>query len=145
MERARFADEQIVRILQEAVRRWQGSPSATAVSEPSLYAWRKRFGDMDTDDVRKLKALEQENTRLKKPIEMAQSRPIVRAWAWSRELDPSKRVHAIVRLVLLVMITFLRYGLGPSLARKAFGHAATDWSKARVAGRSPRSLGPRPP
>ena len=67
MKRARFTDEQIVRILQEADR----SPVAEVakrhgVSEPSTYAWRKKFGDMGTDDVRRLKALEQENTRLKK-------------------------------------------------------------------------------
>jgi putative transposase len=67
MKRARFTDEQIVRILQEADR----SPVAEVakrhgVSEPSIYAWRKKFGDMGTDDVRSLKALEQENNRLKK-------------------------------------------------------------------------------
>ncbi len=67
MKRARFADEQIVRILQEADR----SPVAEVakrhgVSEPSIYAWRKKFGDMRADDVRRLKALEQENNRLKK-------------------------------------------------------------------------------
>jgi putative transposase len=36
------------------------------VSEPSIYAWRKSFGDMSTDDVRRLRALEQGNNRLKK-------------------------------------------------------------------------------
>lgn len=68
MKRARFSDEQIVRILQEADR----SPIAEAafmrhgVSEPSIYSWRKKFGDLGTDDVKRLKQLEQENGRLKK-------------------------------------------------------------------------------
>jgi putative transposase len=67
MKRARFTDEQIVRILQEADR----APVAEVakrhgVSEPSIYAWRKKFGDMGTDDVKRLKQLEQENARLKK-------------------------------------------------------------------------------
>ncbi len=35
------------------------------VSEPSIYAWRKKFGDLDTDDVNRLKLLEQENNWLK--------------------------------------------------------------------------------
>lgn len=67
MKRARFTDEQIVRILQEA----DQSPVVEVakrhgVSEPSIYAWRKKFGDLDTDDVKRLKQLEQENNRLKK-------------------------------------------------------------------------------
>ena len=67
MKRARFTDEQIVRILQEADK----SPVVEVakrhgVSEPSIYAWRKNFGDMGTDDVKRLKQLEQENNRLKK-------------------------------------------------------------------------------
>jgi len=69
MKRARFTDEQIVRILQEADR----PPVAEVtkrhgVSEPSIYAWRKKFGDMGADDVCRLKALEQENSRLKKIV-----------------------------------------------------------------------------
>jgi putative transposase len=67
MKRARFTDEQIVRIWQEADR----SPVAEVakrhgVSEPTIYAWRKRFGDIGADDVRRLKVLEPENNRLKK-------------------------------------------------------------------------------
>ena len=36
------------------------------VSQPSIYSWRKKFGDLGTDDVKRLKQLEQENRRLKK-------------------------------------------------------------------------------
>ena len=35
------------------------------VTEPSIYALRKKFGEMGTDDVRRFPALEQENNRLK--------------------------------------------------------------------------------
>jgi putative transposase len=67
MKRARFSDEQIVQILQEADR----NPIAEVakhhgVSEPSIYSWRKKFVDLGTDDVKCLKQLEQENGRLKK-------------------------------------------------------------------------------
>ena len=69
MRRSRFTDEQIVRILQEA----RIDPVAEVakrhgVSEPSIYAWHKKFGDLGTDDVKRLKQLEQENSRLKKLV-----------------------------------------------------------------------------
>ncbi len=38
------------------------------MSEQTLYAWRKRFGSMDVDDAKRLKALETENARLKKMV-----------------------------------------------------------------------------
>lgn len=36
------------------------------VSEASIYLWQKRFGEMETNDVKRLKELETENGRLKK-------------------------------------------------------------------------------
>jgi len=38
------------------------------VSEPSSYAWRKKFCDLGTDVVKLQKQLEQENSRLKKLV-----------------------------------------------------------------------------
>lgn len=69
MKKKRYSDEQIVRILREADK----DPIAEVakrhgVSEASIYAWRKRFGEMVTDDVKRLKALEAENARLKKLV-----------------------------------------------------------------------------
>lgn len=36
------------------------------VSEATIYVWRKKFGSMETDEVKRLKALEAENARLRK-------------------------------------------------------------------------------
>jgi len=36
------------------------------VSEPTFYKWRSRYGGMEISDARRLKALEEENRRLKK-------------------------------------------------------------------------------
>ena len=38
------------------------------VSEQTIYAWRKRFGTFQPDDVRRVRQLEQENARLKKLV-----------------------------------------------------------------------------
>ena len=94
MKRSRFTDEQIVRMLQEADK----DPVAEVakrhgVSEPSIYAWRKKFGDLGTDDVKRLKQLEQENSRLKKlvverDLEIEVMKEIAAKNVWSTVSDP---------------------------------------------------------
>ena len=69
MRKSRFSDEQIVAMLREA----DTSPVGTVakkhgVSEQAIYTWRKRFGALQTDDVKRLKQLEAENARLKKLV-----------------------------------------------------------------------------
>ncbi|MFK0380304.1 transposase [Pandoraea sp. NPDC090278] len=69
MKNSRYNDEQIVRILREAVRDTVPEVAKRhGVSEASIYAWRKRFGEMVSDDVKRLKAPEAENVRLKKLV-----------------------------------------------------------------------------
>jgi putative transposase len=38
------------------------------ISEQTIYVWRRRFGTLQSDDVRRLKSLEAENARLKKLV-----------------------------------------------------------------------------
>lgn len=69
MRKSRYSEEQIVRILRETDR--DAIPEVAkrhGVSEASIYAWRKRFGEMVSNDVKRLKALEAENARLKKLV-----------------------------------------------------------------------------
>ena len=65
----RYSDEQIVRILRETDKDTVAEVARRhGVSEASIYVWRKRFGGMETDDVKRLKALESENVRLRKLV-----------------------------------------------------------------------------
>jgi len=64
----RFSEEQIIGFLREAD---AGLPVKElcrrhGFSEASYYLWRSKFGGLEVSEARQLKALEQENTRLKK-------------------------------------------------------------------------------
>jgi len=67
MKKSRYNEEQIVRILRETDRDSVAEVAKRhGVSVPSIYAWQKRYGDLDCNDVRRMKTLESENSRLKK-------------------------------------------------------------------------------
>jgi putative transposase len=68
MKRSRFSEEQIIGILKEH----QAGLSPTelcrkhGISDATFYTWRKKYGGMEVSDARRLKALEEENAKLKK-------------------------------------------------------------------------------
>lgn len=67
MKKKRYSDEQIVRILREADKDSVAEVAKRhGVSEATIYIWRKKFVGMQADEVKRLKALEAENTRLRK-------------------------------------------------------------------------------
>jgi putative transposase len=68
MKRSRFSEEQIIGILKE-----QEAGAATAdvcrrngISSATFYKWQAKYGGLDVSEARRLKALEDENARLKK-------------------------------------------------------------------------------
>lgn len=69
MRKSRFTDAEMVAIVREADCEAPGVVAKRhKVSEQTIYNWRKRFGALATDEVRRLKQLETENARLKKLV-----------------------------------------------------------------------------
>ena len=68
MKRSRFTEEQIIAILKE-----QEAGAKTAevcrrhgISDATFYNWKVKYGGLEVSQARRLKALEEENARLKK-------------------------------------------------------------------------------
>ena len=68
MKRARFTEEQIIGVLKEheAGAKTADLACKHGVSEATLYNWKSKYGGMDVSEAKRLKALEDENARLKK-------------------------------------------------------------------------------
>lgn len=68
MRKSRFSEEQIIAILKE-----QETGRSTAevcrrhgISQPTFYNWKAKYGGLEVSDAKRLKALEEENRKLKK-------------------------------------------------------------------------------
>ena len=69
MQKTRFSEEQMVTILRAADQR--PVPEVAKQHEMSvqtIYAWRKHFGTLDAADVKRLRQLEHETSRLKQLV-----------------------------------------------------------------------------
>jgi len=70
MKRSRYSEEQIIGILkeQEAGIRVAELCRKHGVSDASIYKWKAKFGGMDASEAKRLRALEDENAKLKRML-----------------------------------------------------------------------------
>ena len=68
MKRSRFTEGQIIGVLKEHEAGMKTSDLCRkhGISSATFFNWKARYGGMDVPDARKLKALEDENRKLKK-------------------------------------------------------------------------------
>lgn len=66
----RFTEEQIIKVLKEH----EGGRSPTdivwelGIVEQTFYSWKRKYGDMNVSEVKRLKQLEAENAKLKELV-----------------------------------------------------------------------------
>lgn len=70
MKKSRFTTEQLIAILQEHA---AGAAPADlmrrhSISRQTFYSWKRRYGNLQVPEAKRLKALEDENARLKRLV-----------------------------------------------------------------------------
>jgi putative transposase len=70
MKKSRYKEEQIIAVLKEvdAGTKLQDVVRRLGVTEQTYYRWKAKYGGMEVSDAKKLKALEDENRRLKQMV-----------------------------------------------------------------------------
>ncbi len=70
MKNSRFSEEQIIEILKqsEAGAKTSDLCRQHGISAATFYSWRSKFGGMDVSEAKRLKQLEEENSKLKRIV-----------------------------------------------------------------------------
>ena len=90
MKKQRFTEEQIIALLKEQEAGAQAADLCRkhGISEATFYNWKAKFGGMEVSEAKRLKALEEENAKLKKllaeqMLDVAALRELLAKNVWS--------------------------------------------------------------
>ncbi|WP_427024574.1 IS3 family transposase [Aureimonas ureilytica] len=122
-------EEIVAKLRQVDVLLSQGRPVAEAiraigVTPFTYYRWRKEFGGLKSDQVKRLKDLEKENERLRKAVsDLTLEKLILKEAAFGKLVSPARRRRCIDH-------TVLRFGVSERLACRVLGQHRSTQRKA---------------
>ncbi|WP_375585647.1 transposase [Cyclobacterium xiamenense] len=70
MKKSKFSEEQVIKILklQEDGHKVEDICRKYGISSATFYSWRNKYSGMDVQELRRLRSLEEENSRLKRIV-----------------------------------------------------------------------------
>ncbi|WP_148311852.1 IS3 family transposase [Bradyrhizobium japonicum] len=108
MKRARFTEEQIIAVLKEheAGAKTADLARKHGVSEATIYNWKAKFGGMDVSEAKRLRALEEENGKLKKLLaEQMLDAAALRELLSQKMVGPAAKRAAIAHLQAVMSLS----------------------------------------
>ncbi|UVO33664.1 IS3 family transposase [Bradyrhizobium arachidis] len=108
MKRARFTEEQIIALLKEheAGAKTADLARKHGISEATIYNWKSKFGGMDVSEAKRLKALEEENAKLKKLLaEQMLDAAALRELLFKKMVGPAAKRAAVAHLQAVMSLS----------------------------------------